>query len=760
MKHQVLAAVAACTLTASAALAETRVVDANEAGLQEIIVTAEKISQSVEKVPLSVTVFDQAKLQQMGAQSFTDYAASVPALSFESLAPGEQRVLLRGVSDGVDTGLRGDTQNVTGIYIDDMVVSNNATSPDLNLFDVDRVEVLKGPQGTLYGDGSVGGLLRIITHKADLTKTEGEIEATGASINQGGGDYSLNGMYNVPLVQDKLALRIVGQYRDNQGFIDDVRHGLKDVNNMRQIGGRASLRWRPQDDFDVTASMLYQKTALGNDNDFNVFAGELNRNSYFEEPKLTSFTLSNVTADWQLGWASLLSSSSYAVYDRQDTEDSTAFLDVAFANDFGVPGIDLPSFSRQRQHSKTFSQEFRLSSPADQRIAWLGGLYFNRSDEVDSELDVSQGIYNFFANTLGIPITGTPVDVGPVPDIDFRDFDDQIHRRHFATFGEATYHFTDRLTATLGARWFRDEQRTSENPGGIFSNFSPIVHVEKSASDHNQVFRARLADQLTDDALLYLLASQGYRSGGLNPLNPFTPPDFPQAFEPDKLWNYEFGWKTRWLDRRLKFDGSLFYIDWSNEQIEVSLPGGFSAITNAGKTTIKGIEADFSVNVLEGLELGLGGSYIDAKLDRDLIENPQDPVAQQVLIGAAGDHLTGVPKTQGNVYAQWHFPLTEGVQGVLRSELQYVGKTARYFAHDTQVPTPADDFASYGDYSLVNVRAGAAWKDLSLTLFVKNLADKRAVLFRGLQGTSVTPTRDDIYVAQPRTIGLTVSKSF
>ena len=158
MKHTFLAAVAACTLAASAALSQTRVADANEAGLQEVIVTAERVSESIEKAPFSVTVFDQATLEAMGAQSFADYAGSVPGLSFESLAPGEQRVLLRGVSDGVDTGLRGSTQNVTGIYIDDMVVSNNETSPDLNLFDVESIEVLKGPQGTLYGDGSVGGV--------------------------------------------------------------------------------------------------------------------------------------------------------------------------------------------------------------------------------------------------------------------------------------------------------------------------------------------------------------------------------------------------------------------------------------------------------------------------------------------------------------------------------------------------------------------------------------------------------------------------
>lgn len=725
--------------------------------IAEVIVTAEKITETLEKTPLSVTVFNQQKLEAMGAQQFADYAGSVPGLSFESLAPGEQRVLLRGVSDGVDTGLRGATQNVTGIYIDDMVVSNNQTSPDLNLFDVERVEVLKGPQGTLYGDGSVGGLIRIITHKPDPTKTEGVIEASGGDIDHGGGDYSLNGMYNTPIAGDQLALRIVGQYRDNQGFIDDVRHGLNDVNNLRQIGGRASVRWAPSDTLNLTLGVLSQKTTLGNDNDFNSVVGDLKRNSYYEEPKETRFNLYNATLDWNVGWANLVSSSSYATYDHIDHGDFTDFLETAIQSDFGVAGVILPSHSVLVSHSKTFSQEIRLSSVGSQRVTWIGGLYFYKINENDLEVDTSDGLFDFFANTLGSPLAGTPLDVGK--DVAFLD-PSQRNRRQFATFGELSYHFTDRLTGTVGGRWFNDKAVDTDDAGGVFAFGAAAVPIAHTTSDHNQVFRFRLADQLTDDALVYALASQGYRTGGNNPLNPATAnnPIFPQTFNPDKLWNYELGFKTLWLDHRLTVNGSVFYIDWSNEQIEVALPGGYDIITNAAKTTIKGIEGDVSYVPTDGIELGINGSYLDAKLARDLVNN-SDP-ANQVVIGRAGDQLTGVPKTQGSLYAQWHFPLAAGVEGVVRSDLQYVGRTGRFFAHDSRVPAPADEFQDYGDYSLVNLRGGAEWTDLSVMLYVKNLADRRAVFFRGLQGTSSTPTRDDVYVAQPRTIGVTVNKRF
>jgi iron complex outermembrane recepter protein len=723
--------------------------------LQEVVVTAEKISQSLEKLPLSVTVFDQEALRRLGAQSFLDYAANVPALSFESLAPGEQRILLRGVSDGVDTGLRAATQNVTGIYIDDMVVSNNETAPDLNLFDVQRVEVLKGPQGTLYGDGAVGGLVRVITNKANVDKTEGAIEVSGAGIDHGGGDYSVNGMYNLPLVADQLAVRLVGQYRDNQGFIDDVTRNVKDVNDLRQVGLRAAVRWTPREDFDLNLSALYQETRLGGDNDYNQLLGDLKRGTFFGEPKDTRFNLYNMTVNWNLGWATLLSSTSYSVYDHDDTSDFTDFLTTAIAGSFGVPGVVLPSHGEQRQHDNDFSEEIRLSSASDGPVTWIGGLYFFHMNERSFEHDISVGLFDFFANVLDFPLAGTPLDAGH--DVAFTDqFSTQ--RRQFATFGEVSFHFSEQLTGTVGARWFRDQIASQDSPAGVFNGGSD--HESQETSDHNQIFRFRLADQMTDDALVYALASQGYRTGGLNPLNPATAtdPTFPQAFGPDKLWNYELGWKTRWLDHRLTLNGSVFYVDWSNEQIEVALPGGFDVIANAGKTSIKGTEWDLSMTPISGLELGINGSYIHAILARDLVNNT-DP-ANPIVIGRSGDALTGVPKTQGSVYGQWQFPFTDSVAGFLRSDVQYVGRTTRYFAHDSRVPAPADNFQDYGDYTLINVRTGAQWKDFTVTLFVKNAADRRAAFFRGLQGTSTVPTRDDVYVAQPRTIGITVYEAF
>jgi len=729
------------TLASVAANAATQAAPDGQAqgmAFEEVIVTAERMSQSAQTAPISVTVLGEQQLQEMGARSFTDYAPSVPALAFQSLAPGEQRILLRGVSDGVGIGLRGDTQNVTGVYIDDMVVSNNVTAPDLNLFDIERIEVLKGPQGTLYGDGSVGGLLRVITKKADPTRFEGSAEATYAAIAQGGSEYAVNGMVNLPVVDDKLAVRLVGQYQSNDGFIDDIERNQKDVNDLEQTGFRGSVRWVPSDTFSATLSALYQRTELGGGSDYNVVLGDLLRATIFGEPVDTKFSLYNATLDWNLGSATLTSSSSYSIYDRSTQTDFTDFLSTILA--------PLPSVSNQGQHSKSFAQEVRIATDAQRRLRGVAGLYYFTVDEDSFEHDVSHGLFDLF-ESAGMPIDGTPFDVGE--DVIFTDQATQ-ERDQVAVFGELTYSITDALSATIGGRWFDDKLTNRDAAGGLVTESEPF-DLEKHTHDDGQVFRARLADQFTPDVLMYAVASQGYRIGGLNPLNPATinDPSFPPSFDPDKLYNYEIGWKTRWLDQRLTLNGAVFYIDWDNIQIQIPLPTGFSIIGNAGSAKIQGAELELSILPLDNVELGISGSYIQAELGKDLVDD-SDPL-NPVIIGREGDQLTGVPKEQGSAYAQWRFPLGDALDGIVRGDVQYVGTIDRFFGTDVE---------SYGDYTLGNLRFSLQWADVTVTAFVKNIGNERARFFRGQQATSAPEGREDIYVAQPRTIGVTLSKQF
>src|SRR5581483_11481215 len=690
-------------------------------GITEVIVTAEKVAEPAQKAPLSLTVLDERALQDMGATQFTDYAATVPALSFESLAPGEQRVLLRGVSDGVSTELRGQTQNVTGIYIDDMVVSNNYTSPDLNLFDVNRVEVLKGPQGTLYGDGSVGGLIRVITNRADPSHFASEVEMTGAAISNGGGDYAANGMVNLPLVQGKAALRLVGQYSHNDGYIDEINLG-KGANRNNEYGARASLRLTPTDSFSLTFNALSQHIKLGEDNAYSPQVGDLENDNLFPGSKNTKFNLFNVSAQWELSWASLSSSTSYDQFRRIDAEEATYAVSAAFSPFLAAL---LPSSSAQEQKSHAISQELRLTTAQDRRLRGIGGLYFFHATERVSEIDPSVGffdLYNSIAPFLGLPtpIQGGIFDVGP--DVVFSGLDHN-RRTEYAAFGEATFDITQRLAGTVGLRLFEDELSSDTNAAG-FATFNPPYFILKSTRHKGKALKFRLQEQLTPDVLLYATASQGYRVGGLNPLSPasIANPSFPLAFGPDTLWNYELGWKTQFDQRRFTLDGAVYHIDWTNIQVQYGLPDGFSAITNAGLAHITGVETEFAANLTRRLQAGLSGSVISAKLGKDA----------PLLGGKKGDQLTGVPKAQGSVFAQYSFQAYGSFAGFLRADLQYTSTMRRYFASDSSVnvgTTPNSELDLYGNYALLNLRAGIDDGDWRATFFVNNVADRRARYF-------------------------------
>jgi iron complex outermembrane recepter protein len=699
--------------------------------LQEIVVTAEKRSESIQKVPLDVTVLDQTKLTQMGATSLVDYANTIPSLSMESLAPGEQQVFLRGVTTVVDTSTRGSTQSTTGIYIDDMIVSNNVTAPDLDLFDVNRIEVLKGPQGTLYGDGSVGGLVRVITNKADPRQFSADLQATGGSIEHGGGDYGANAMANVPLVSDKLALRVVGQYRHNDGFIDDVVQNRRNVNSMTQWGGRASLAWDATARLNVTLNALYQGTALGAQNDYNLLLGDLKRGTIYPEPLNTIFKLYNATIKYDFGWSQLLSTSSYSTYYHRDDTDFTDFLAT-------ILPVTLPSLGRQGYDSRSVSEEMRLTSENARKLSWLLGLYYFRYKESNYEHDVSHGLFDFFS-AIGEPLQGTPFDVGP--DVIFND-NAKISHTEYAGFGELTYHLARGFSATVGGRYFSDKLENQDDAGGVVSG-SPPTDLRASTNDTGSVYRFRLADQINARDLVYVLASEGYRIGGLNPLNPFTinDPTYPRAFQPDHLWNYEAGVKTGWLDGRLTIDGAAYHIDWQNMQIEVTLPTGFSEIANAGAASITGTELDVAYVPADWLALGINGSLIDAQL------------AKTSAIGEKGERLVGVPHQQGSAYVQGTFPMGSGMSGFVRLDADYMGTMRRFFG-------ALDNFETYGNYTLANFRTGLRRGDLSVTLFVSNLADRRAALFTGQQSTTTPTGRLDRYTNQPRTVGITVEESF
>lgn len=746
-RHQIRAACSALAFMAAAIATPAGAQDPEEdqaqnvasdgnAYEQDIIVTAEKRAQTAQSLPLAVTVKGEEELQRIGAQNFTDFAVTVPSLSFQSLAPGEQRVVIRGVSDTADSALRGAAQNTTGIYIDEAVVSNYITSPDLNLFDVNRVEVLKGPQGTLYGDGSAGGLIRIITNKANANEFEGRVQARFGSIRKGGLEKVLNGMVNVPLVDGKLGLRVVGQFRDADGFIDDVQRGIDNVNDVRQIGARASLRWEPTNDLNVTLAALIQRTDLNGRFDYEPARGDLKRGTFFAEPIDTDFNLYTAVVEWSPGPINIVSSTAFTEYDRLQRDDFSISLVSVF-------GALFPSIATLDQHGRSFSQEVRFSSNGEGPFNWVAGAYYYTFKERVNEFDVAQGSFDFIENVFGIPVRGTIFDIGEDALFESHDRNEQ---ERYAVFGEATYDLTDSLSATAGLRWYKEKEGQTSSAAGVVLFAPPFTETTPPLSNDGVAFRGRLTYAFDDDALIYALASQGYRSGGINPLNPVTvnDPNFPRGFENDSLWNYEFGWKTRLMDRRITFNGAAYFIDWKNIQVQLADPNnGFSFIANAGRAHIFGVELETLLNVTDFLTVGASGSLQKAELAED--------TADPGLPGEKGDRLVGVPSQQFSLFADAAFPLSGTTQGFVRGDLSYIGEIRRNFG-----PNPT----TYGDYTLVNLRAGVTFDTFEVTAFVHNLFDKRAAFSRVIAASGTPFETEVVNVAQPRTIGVSLTKSF
>lgn len=738
---------------------------ASQPALQEITVTAERVAVSAQSAPYALTVLSASELESLGATQFIDYAGAVPSLAYTQLAPGDDVITLRGVQSEVNVGLRSNLQKTTGVYLNDVALANNYQTPDLDLYDITRVEVLKGPQGTLYGDGAVGGLIRLISNQPNLERVAGSAEATYGFLPGGGSAPSIAGMLNVPLVDQSLGLRVVAQYKHEDGWIDNVGPLNKNgVNAFNERGARALLKWQASENLALTLTALTQSQGVGSSNDYQANIGDLKRYTTFPEPITGKFDLYDATLDWNLGWANLTSSSSYTKAFRLEQGDLTAqiselFGGVVIASGLPQLAVDYPSFGTLLRHSDQVSEEVRLVSSGHGRFHWIAGASYTRFREEAHETDSTPGFEAVVAEggfaALGFPtgfvVAGTPYDAGPGV-----IFDDpqRTTREEEALYGEATWAFTDALAGTLGLRYYHDTESDQETATSIlFPGTSPFSD-SNAASDNGVVFRARVQDQLSANLLTYALISQGFRSGGLNPLNPASAgdPTFPRQFSPDRLVNYELGWKSRAWDRRLTLNGSLFYIDWRRMQMTVTLPDQFSATVNA-RSAIRGFEWELMCQPVGWLDFGLSGSLLDARLREAVNTSPP---------GSSGDQLLGSPKFQGYIYGQLHFPIPVGGRGFIRADAQGVSAEQQFFG-DHNDPVSGQP-GTYGNYVLYNLRAGGQWARTNVALFVKNLANRRAVLFRNSFESPISTdplaNRDQTFVAEPRIVGLTVSQEF
>jgi outer membrane receptor protein involved in Fe transport len=765
LKALALGATALTALGAHSAFAqEAAPKPADDSTIEEVVVTALKRSTTIQTTPISISAVTEKSLQALGASGIQDYFRTVPNLQVEGNSPTNRRLTLRGV--------RSAGEATVGLYYDETPLTGPAgttadassTSADVNLFDVERVEVLRGPQGTLYGSGSMGGTLRVIMNKPDSHQYSGAVEAQGTATKDGGPGYSVKGMVNVPLIEDKLAARLVLYEAEQGGYVDDVLLNKKDINDQHSTGGRLMLRFTPTEALTIDATGMFQKTTLDAQNSWYPALGakDYSTNARVIAPTDDNLRMYNVTAKWDLGFATLTGTSSYYKWTLLRNSDYSPTLSANRANATscrnyiagGSPatGTTNPACNATQMAQYTayadsrtpgalyqpmgltsWNNELRANGALfDDKVDWTAGVYYeDRSDYIESQVakaDATTGIIN-------------PSDLTAWRHVG-------TDTKQTAFFGEITYKPVEKLSLTFGARRFDYDKTVSGQV--LISNFitqsyvGPAAQVDASAS--GWVSKFNVSYQLTSDIMVYGLAAKGFRPGGANNIPGLDSALL--AYGPDSLWNYEAGVKSQWFDRRLTLNAAAYQIDWSNMQISAtSANGAFSYLTNAGTARIKGIELEAIARPMRGLTLNATAAFVDAKLT-------ENQANSAVLItgstGLDGDKFPNVADFSGSAAIEYSWPLKDDLNGLLRADYAYVGESASQFR-----PTYTY-YEKQGDYGYANLRGGVEGADWGAYLFLNNVTNEVGLM----SVTSALNNKQQVVSINPRTVGFSVRKRF
>jgi len=735
-------------LPASAVMAQDIGATANDG---EIVVTALRRESTVQSTPLAITALTGQNLTNAGVTDVTDYAKMVPSLRIQDNGPGQRRVSLRGIlAAGEPT---------VGTYYDETPVAGSVgvssdaggRTPDFSLFDVDRVEVLRGPQGTLYGASSMSGAIRVIFAKPK-NDYEGAVEGTIGGVKGGGLTYNLNGMVNVPIAHDVLAARLVLYRRDSDGYVDNSFLGRKNVNKYKTDGGRLLLRFTPTSDLTVDASALIESTDAVS-YAWNPQVGERTSAAQAILPYTDDSQIYNVTARWNLGPVALTGVTSYQHRKSSYAADDSYYIltyrtEKGCANYLNGGGACTPSqlsgyygyidsFGPQAIYypGKTtdWTHELRLNSEGNGNFSWTVGAFAEeRKNNVLSE------------EARVDPATGNIIM--PV-ELSFRRYIIDEYKQ-IAGFGEASYKLTSRLTLTGGARYYHYSKSitgATDIPWDLIGGtLKPRTTVR--TKENGWLFKFNADYQLTRDVMFYAQAAQGLRPGGANQV--IGLPDALTPYQSDKLWNYEVGAKTAFFDRHLYVNGALYQIDWKNMQVSGrTLNNAYSFISNAGAARIRGAEIEITARPLQGLQLTVNGNYLDAKLTEDQIS---DAVSAP---GRAGNRLPYIPHVTAAATAEYGWDISSSLKMIVRGDVNYVGSSYSEFRPDNiyRIRMKA--------YELANLRVGVESVDSrwGAYIFLNNVFDAVAI---NRASQSSTPNSYSVTGATPRTIGLNVRTNF
>ena len=757
--------------------------------VEEIIVTATKRDATILDVPFSINAQTEADIQKSGAVTLEDLSRNVAGLTIQNLGPGQSQVSVRGVSAGQVVRDQPGVKEQVGVYLDESVISLSLFTPDIDLFDLNRVETLRGPQGTLFGSGSVGGTIRYITNQPTLGDYKGTVEANLNTLKGGDVGGYVKGAVNIP-VSDKVALRAVGYDTEYGGFIDALGEGGAKKNNVNdgyRRGGRLSLLFKPTDDIKITPRVVYQKIHAGGFNRqeaFNLFAnpytttrpkitlGERQQYLLLDESFDDKTFLADLTASFAFDGFELTSVTSYI--DRKiDVNRDASPLTGSVSVDLGFPSaaVTLPSKLVDTTDLEQFTQEVRLGSRTDSPLQWVIGAFYSEVDRVYNQRLPTPGYDAYTDATLG---AGTSVAVANgFPANSPYNASLPYNIKQKAVFGEASYEI-DKFTVTAGGRYYDFKEHRRFTSGGLFANGDD--QTDETSSDG---FTPRLLiSYKANPALTFnAQASKGFRLGGVNdPLNiPLcTPQDAAifggfQSYDDETLWNYEGGVKSRFSG--VTFNGAVFYTDIKNLQTTLDAGSCSSRVVfNVPKAHTMGVEGELTAHPAPGFELNVSGSLLEAQFDSTVTDGTG------TVIGGIrdGNRLPSVPKFQISVNGTYTRTLTASMDGYITVSYQHVGN--RYTQASDQENNPRSFVSGlpFGgatgnettvlnlqlpSYDLVNFSVGLQMRSgLDVIAYANNVFDQNPLLsFDRERGGRA---RLGYTVGQPRTVGVTVRQTF
>ncbi len=696
--------------------------DDKAAGVQEIVVTAQKRTERLIDTPVSVSVISADALLKLGASQFRDFANTIPGLSFQTAGPGYTQISLRGISVGQDIA------PTVAVYVDEVPYGASTTfarggqiTLDAGLFDVSRVEVLRGPQGTLYGASTVGGLIKYVTKQPDAANFGGEAQAGISGTQRGGVNYDIAAAVNVPLVADRLALRASGFESHDGGYIDNIALDKDDVNSSDIRGGRLDLLFTPSERLGIRVNAYLQDTSTNGlpTADYTLggvaLNGSLAQRRLHEESFDQRYRLVSGTLTYDLDQTSLVSVSSYqTIRSRLVADGSVLYLPTLPA---GIAASAV-GFGDTSSTDK-FTQEVRLVSRGARTFDWVIGGFFTREDS------------SLYAEYLLRGLAGQPL-----PNTVYT-FSGPSTYKEYAAFGDLTWHLTQRMDVTGGVRYAENRQSYEQVGTGTFGLSAPLTRSTENVVTYLANARYRFSDHVA----AYVRYATGYRPGGPNLLvqDPITGERLGlPTFEPDQLRSFEGGVKGETADGRFGLELAGYYVDWSNIQINVTRRGfGTKANAPAG-ATVRGAELTLAARPTEAVAVTGAFAYQNARMS--------DALA--AVAAAKDERLPAVPRVMGSLNADYEFR-TATLRPAIGATLRHVGGSKTIFGPNGYA-LPA--------YTMVDLRSSVAVKNVTLQLYVRNLFDERAQLtprFRYFPANIPQVT-----ILQPRTIGIIASTKF